>query len=101
MATYNRKIAVFNSAKRPVGVFVNELRLAKALGVSNAAVVYACNGRSMTCKKHYLRYLSPHLSIEQALNIDLPTFDKLNGTERPLYPTKEITRKGMKYNKQH
>ena len=53
----------------------------------------------MTAKNLYFRYLPNDLSIEDIAGIDLPTFDKMNGIERKLYATKQITRKGMKYKK--
>lgn len=94
-----RIILVFNPLKRFIGVFTSATQIAKILGVTKSSIRSVCIGKSMTAKNLYFRYLPNDLSIEDIAGIDLPTFDKMNGIERKLYATKQITRKGMKYKK--
>ncbi len=94
-----KTVLVFNSLKRFIGAFISLHHTAKVVSATKATIRSVCVGKSMTAKNLYFRYLPDNLSIEDVVNMDLPTFDKLNGLERKLYATKRITRKGMKYKK--
>ena len=99
MQLHRKNIIVFSPYKKAIGVFTSIYQTAKALNKPKNSIHYACTGHCMSCGGFYFRYLPPHISIEQAFCMDLPTFDKINGIERKLYATGNMSRKGMKYNK--
>ena len=96
----NAKIVlVFNPLKRFIGAFTSLHNTAKAFGKDKVSIYEACAGRCISCNNLYFRYLPSNMSIEQVASMDLCTFDKINGLERKLYTSKQMTRKGMKYKK--
>ena len=100
LSSNNAKIVlVFNPLKRFIGAFTSLHHTARAFGKRTASIRKACTGRSISCNNLYFRYLPSDMSIEQAAAMDLRTFDEINGLERKLYATKQMTRNGIKYKK--
>lgn len=95
-----KRILLFNSSKRFVGIFQSSMQAAKALGTHTQSVHNACTGRCIAVGKSYLRHLSDdiEISFDDLGTLKLEEYDELCGVNRKVYPTNKMTRKGMKYN---
>lgn len=97
-----KRVLVFNSCKRLIGIFHSSLATAKALETHTQSVHYACTGKCIALGKLYLRHLSDDVEVtfEDLGQLRLEEYDSLCGVERKVYPTNKMERKGMKYKKQ-
>ena len=93
-------VLVFNPLKRFIGTFRSCSAAASAFNISNVTIHMACAGKIMSTHKLYFRFWdNPQFTFEDIQNMTLQEWDKANGLERKYYPTKHMTRNGMKYKK--
>jgi len=97
-----QRILVFNPLKKLIGVFHSTLAASKAFNVRAQAIHYACTGRCISCNNLYFRHLSDdiEISMEDFGTLRVEEYDKAVGIERKVYRNKNMTRSGMKYQKQ-
>lgn len=93
-------ILIFNPLKRLVAFFGSENAAAKAFNVSSVSIHLAVAGDIISCSNLYFRKLSEKIEVtfDDFGKLRLEEYDKMCGVKRKYYPTKEMTRKGMKYN---
>lgn len=93
-------ILVFNPLKRLVAFFGSETAAAKAFNVSSVSIHLAVSGETISCNNLYFRKLSENIEVtfEDFGKLKLEEYDSMCGVKRKYYATKEMTRKGMKYN---
>jgi hypothetical protein len=97
----NRKrVLVFNPLKRLIAIFQSVNAAASAFGVAAVTVHNACVGQKISCHGLYFRHFYED-KLEIDLQEDLGTlrledYDKLMGLERKYFPTKAMSRIGMK-----
>lgn len=98
---HNKNIVlVFNPLKRLVGIFGSENSAAKAFDVSVVSLHMACKGDTISCSGLYFRNLDENIEVtfDDFGVLRLEDYDQMCGVTRKYYPSKEMTRKGMKYN---
>lgn len=96
-----KRVLVFNPYKKLINISQSAFAIAKANNWDVAGIRSACNGKTVSYKKLYFRYLDD--SVEVGLCdlgvLDLKEYDALCEVERKVYPTPTMTRKDMEYNK--
>lgn len=94
-------ILVFNPLKRLVGYFHSLTAAASTLGVTNSSIHQACTGSCISCCGLYVRFLDSGIEIEDGDygSLRLEDYDQMCGVKRSYYPTANMSRKGMEYNK--
>lgn len=94
-------VLVFNPLKRLVAYFHSLTATASAFGTSNSSIHQACVGNCISSCGLYVRFLAPDIEIEESDygNLRLEDYDQMCGVKRTYYPTADMSRKGMKYNK--
>jgi hypothetical protein len=95
------KVLAFSASKRLVAIFHSQKEVAKALKATPQSIHYACSGQTISCQKMYFRQWSDNIEIEwgDLGTLNLKEYDELCGVERKVYPTRKMSRKGMKYKK--
>lgn len=70
--------------------------VAKALDTSTTNVLYACNGKSVSCRGLYFRTLDNNIEVtmEDLNELRLEEYDKMCGVSRVYYETKDMSRTG-------
>lgn len=94
-------VLVFNPLKRLVAYLHSLTAMASAFGTSNSSIHQACVGQCISSCGLYVRFLAPDIEIEDSDygNLRLEDYDEMCGVTRTYYPTANMSRKGMKYNK--
>lgn len=94
------RILVFNPLKKLIAIFQSSNAAASALNIKVQSIHYACTGKTITCGDYYVRHLSDEIevTIDDLGVLTVQEYDQLCGVERKVYPTKNKTRKGMRYN---
>lgn len=102
ISTEATRILVFNPLKRLIAIFQSTVSAGKALGIKSQSIHYVCIGKNISCQGLYFRHLSDEIEVtlDDLGTLKLEEYDKLCGVERKIYKTKNMTRVGMKYNKQ-
>lgn len=98
----NRKrVLVFNPLKRLVAIFQSSTAAASAFNTSIVSIHDACTGKNISSCNLYFRHLYEDKveidTLEDLGTLRLEDYDKLMGLKRKYYPTKEMSRTGMKY----
>lgn len=93
------RILVFNPLKRLIAIFQSSNAAASALNIKVQSIHYACTGKTISCGNYYVRHLSDDIevTIDDLGVLTVQEYDQLCGVERKVYPTKNITRKGLRY----
>ena len=96
-------VMVFNPHKSLVAYVHSLTAMASAFGTSNSSIHQACVGQCISSCGLYVRFLAPDIEIEDSDygNLRLEDYDEMCGVTRTYYPTANMSRKGMKYNKSH
>ena len=96
-----RRVLVFNPLKRLVAIFQSCTAAATAFGTSTVNIHDACTGKNISSCNLYFRHLYEDKIESDMLNdlgsLRLEDYDKLMKLQRKYYPTKEMSRVGMKY----
>ena len=100
----NRKrVLVFNPLKRFIAIFQSATAAARAFNTSTVNIHDACIGKNISsCNLYFRHFYDDKVELnmlEDLGTLRLEEYDKLVGLERKYYPTKEMSRIGMKYNK--
>lgn len=97
-----KRVLVFNPLKRLVAIFQSCTAAASAFGTSTVNIHDACTGKNISACNLYFRHLYDdqiELDIPEDLGtLRLEDYDNLLGLQRKYYPTKDMSRTGMKYN---
>jgi hypothetical protein len=93
------RVLVFNPSKKLVAMFVSQLEAAKSLETTPQVIHAAITGKSIACKKLYLRTWPDDIEVlpEDWGNLRLEAFDDLCGVERKVFANRKMSRVGMKY----
>lgn len=96
-----KRVLVFNPRKRLIAIFQSTTAAASAFNASAVSIHDACSGKNISCCNLYFRHLCEDKieidMLEDLGSLKLEDYDKLLGLERKYYPTKEMSRAGMKY----
>ena len=94
-----QRILIFNSHKKLVAVCHSMTETAKSLDTHTQSIYYACTGRCIAVKEHYVRRFSNEhpITVKDIGVLELEKYDNLCGVKYKLYPNSRMERKGMTY----
>lgn len=94
------KILVFNPLKRLVAICQSGYAAARLFKVSPQRVNAACHGLQISAAGLYFRELQNDIEVtfDDLGTLDVREYDDLCGVQRKVFKTKDMSKKGMKYN---
>lgn len=98
-----KRVLVFNPLKRLVAIFQSCTAAASAFGTSTVNIHDACAGKNISaCNLYFRHFYDDQIELdilEDLGTLRLEDYDNLLGLKRKYYPTKDMSRTGMKYKK--
>lgn len=97
-----RKVLVFNSKKKLVGMFSSLLEASKLLNINKVGIYNACSGKAVAYFNNYYRYLFDDIEItsDDIGMLTIQEYDSLCNVNRPLYRTSTMKNKDIIKNPQ-
>lgn len=96
-----KKVLVFNPLKRLIALNASAYAVAKAFDLSVSSIRAACDGTMVSYSGLYFRYVNKDVKVDifDLDTLTLEDYDYMCGVVRKIYPSKTMSRVGMRYEK--